>query len=108
MEVGIDIQKISAFKDFEKNKKFYENIFTKAEIEFCLKRKEYKSCFCAKFCVKEAVIKALNKKVSFKDIEVLSEQSGKPYVRIKSAKRKDIRVSLSHTKDNCVGVAIKI
>ena len=108
MDVGIDIQKISAFKDFRKNKKFYENIFTKSEIKFCLKKKNYKSCFCAKFCVKEAVIKTLNKKVSFKDIEILNTPSGKPYVKIRSIKSKDICVSLSHSKENCVGVAIKI
>jgi len=108
MDVGIDIQKISAFKDFKKNKRFYEKIFTESEINFCLKRKDYKHCFCARFCVKEAIIKALDKKVSFKDIEILNTCSGKPYVKIKSIKRKDICVSLSHSKENCVGIAIKV
>ena len=108
MDVGIDIQKINAFKDFKKNKRFYENIFTKNEIDLCLKKKDYKSCFCAKFCIKEAVIKALNKKVSLKEIEVLNTPSGRPYVKIKSIKRKDMKISLSHSKNVCVGIVIKV
>ena len=105
MEVGIDIQKIDAFKDFDKNRAFYEKIFTGPEIAFCLKRKDYKSCFCGKFCGKEAVIKTLDDNMSLKDIEILNMTSGKPYVEIKSVK-KDIKISLSHSKDTCVGVAI--
>ena len=41
MDVGIDIQKNNAFKDFKKNKRFYENIFCPEEIEICLKKKGY-------------------------------------------------------------------
>jgi len=108
MEIGIDIQKIDAFKDFEENKKFYEKVFSEREIEYCMKREGYKSCFCGKFCVKEAVIKALNKKVSFSNIEVLNSESGKPYVEIDSCRRNDFNVSLSHSGDVCVGVAIKV
>lgn len=108
MDVGIDIQKMNAFKDFKQNRKFYEKIFTKLEINFCLKRKDYKSCFCAKFCIKEAIIKVLNKKISFRDIEVLNASSGKPYVKIKSIKRKDMKISLSHSKNVCVGIVIKV
>jgi holo-[acyl-carrier protein] synthase len=107
MEIGIDIQKTNAFKDFKKNKKFYEHIFTEEEIKNCLKRADYKSCFCAKFCIKEAVIKVLDKKVSLKEVEVLNSPSGKPYIQIKSKKRADISVSLSHTEGICVGLAIK-
>ena len=108
MEIGIDIQKINSFKDFEKNKKFYNNIFTGSEINFCLRRKDYKSCFCAKFCVKESIIKVFDKKVSFKDIEIRNTPSGRPYVKIKGIKRKDLKISLSHSKGVCVGVAVRI
>lgn len=107
MDVGIDIQKTSAFKEFKKNKKFYEHIFTEKEIEYCMKKSDYKSCFCAKFCAKEAVIKVLDKKFSLKEIEILNSTSGKPYVQIKSVIQKKIAVSLSHSKNICVGVAIK-
>jgi holo-[acyl-carrier protein] synthase len=107
MDVGIDIQKISAFKEFKKNKNFYNHIFTEKEIEYCLKKSDYKSCFCAKFCGKEAVIKALDKKVSLKEIEILNSPSGKPYVKIKSVVQKNLVISLSHSDGICVGVAIK-
>ena len=108
MDVGIDIQEIASFKDFKKNKRFYERVFSPQEINFCLKRKDYRSCFCAKFCVKEAIIKALNEKLLFKDIEILNKVSGKPYVKVKSKERKDILISLSHSKKNCIGVAIRL
>ncbi len=108
MEVGIDIQKIDSFKEFKTNKRFYNNLFSESEINYCLKRNDYKSCFCARFCIKEAIIKIFDKKISFKDIEVLNSPSGRPYVKIKNIKRKDIKISLSHSKESCVGIAIKI
>jgi len=105
MEVGIDIQRIDAFKDFEENRAFYEKVFSKAEIEYCMKKKDYKSCFCGKFCAKEAIMKTLNQDTLIGDIEILNMPSGKPYVKIKSVE-KDIKISLSHSKDSCVGVAV--
>lgn len=107
MEIGIDIQKINSFKDFNKNKKFYEKVFTDKEIDFCLKRTDYKSCFCGKFCIKESIIKIFDKSLGPKEIEILNTQNGRPYVKIKSKLRKDLKVSLSHSKEVCVGVAIK-
>ena len=107
MDIGIDIQKTRAFKSFHKNKRFYEKIFSKEEIAYCMKKKDYKTCFCGKFCLKEAVIKAFDKKFSLNDIEVLNTDSGKPYVTIKKIKRKNVLTSLSHSDDVCVGVAIK-
>ncbi len=106
MEVGVDIQENKAFKSFKGNIHFYKRIFTKKEIDYCIRRKDYKSAFCAKFCVKEAVIKIFDKKINYKEIEVLNTKSGKPYVLIKGEKRKNISVSLSHTQNYCVGVAV--
>ena len=106
MKIGIDIQKTNSFKKFEENKKFYNKIFSESERLFCLKRKDYKSCFCGKFCIKEATIKAFDKKLSLSDIEVLNDPSGKPYIKIKSKRDKNIEISLSHSEDICVGVVI--
>lgn len=73
------------------------------------------------WAVKEAVMKALNlgkaSGVSFKDIKLCHEETGKPYVELFGvAKRemdisfygKKIEVSLSHEKSHAVAVAIVV
>lgn len=107
MEIGIDIQATNAFKDFRKNKRFYERIFTKNEIAYCIKKKDYKSCFCGKFCAKEAIIKIFDKEYNLENIEILNSKTGRPYAKIKLRKKENILISLSHTKDTCVAVVIK-
>ena len=107
MDIGVDIQKVDAFKDFDKHKKFYENIFTENEIKYCMSKADYKARFCARFCAKEAVRKAFDCTISFKDIEILNSDSGKPYIKINSIKREDVAISLSHSKDICIGMAVK-
>ena len=55
--IGIDIINIEKFKkkEYVKNKKFYEKIFTSSEIKYCLKFKNNSEHFAGKFAIKEAV-----------------------------------------------------
>lgn len=105
--VGIDILKISRVK-LELSKKILsdeeEKVFNDIELE---KRKlEY---LAGRFSVKEAIIKAIgntNYKITMREITILNDNSGKPY--IKKPIYNDIKffISLSHEKDNCVGLCI--
>ena len=63
--IGIDIVDIKKFKKITYSSKphFYEKLFLKSEIDYCLRFKNSAERFAGKFAVKEAVIKSLNYKI---------------------------------------------
>ena len=119
--VGVDIIDIERV---DKSDEFLAHIANAKEIEYV------KKSFCeslrhqrtgALFCVKEAVMKALemgkNSGVTFKDIELSHEDSGKPIVILhgKALEKynqcfsdKKLEVSLSHTPAYATAIAILI
>ena len=103
--IGVDLENISRFKNkpFNKNKNFYKRIFTKKEIEYCLKKPNPYQHFTARFCAKEAFIKALNNDIkSYKSIEIEAKNK-KPLLRWKG---KSFLVSMSHDKEKAIAVVI--
>jgi len=46
-------------KEYAKNKKFYQKIFTNSEIKYCLGFKNSSKHFAGKFAIKEAVKKSI-------------------------------------------------
>jgi len=106
--IGIDIVKVKKFEDkpFSKNKIFYKKIFLESEIRYCLKYKNSAERFAGKFALKEAVIKSLDKKINFSEIET-SHLKSKPIVNLKKFDGKyDFISSLSHEKDFSIAVVI--
>jgi len=96
--VGIDIEEIDRFRKlpFHKNKNFYERIFTSAEIEYCLGKRNPYPHFAARFCAKEALIKACPQRITnLLDIEI-TKSNKKPEIKTYLVKDK-IHLSLSHT-----------
>lgn len=104
--IGIDIEEISRFskKKYEHTRSFYKKIFTKDEIEYCLSKSNPYPHFAARFCAKEAAIKALNVK-SFKltDIEVKMKNS-KPVLTLPNGK--NAIVSMSHTTKYAIATVL--
>lgn len=111
---GIDILEISRIRKLIENDKFYEKMFTEAEISF-LKQRAPEST-AGYFCAKEAVSKALGTGFSgfkFTDIEILKRNSA-PYVilhgnalEIAAQKKiKHISISISHCKEYASAIAI--
>ena len=106
--IGIDIIEVSRFrkKQYEENKNFYKKIFVKSEINYCLKFKNSAERFAGKFALKEALIKSIDKKIRFSEIET-SHLKSKPVVRIKKSEEKyNFIASLSHENDFAVAVVI--
>lgn len=117
--IGIDIAKVDRFDEPLLNKIALPN-----EIKYINKtssQKLVKQKIASLFSIKEAVMKALGlgkeSGVSFKDIELLHDESGKPYVNLygkaleqkeKLYKNKSIEISISHESDVVVAVAIII
>ena len=106
--IGIDITSIQKFKKkpFKTNENFYKLIFSKAEIRYCLKFKNTYERFAGKFALKEALIKSIDRKIKFSEIET-SHLKSKPIVRIKkSGEKYNFIASLSHENDLAVAVVI--
>jgi holo-[acyl-carrier protein] synthase len=115
--IGTDILEIQRFEAVlnEHGEKFIQKLFTSNEIAYCTKFKDPKERYTARFCAKEAVAKSLGtgfgEHLRFHDIEILNEESGKPFVRLsKPVLRKfqfaTIEISISHTKNVAVAIAI--
>ena len=102
--VGIDLVKIDRFKKipFEENESFYRKNFSKEEIEYCLKFEEPYKHFAGKFAIKEATIKAIDKKIQLLQIKTYHKES-KPKVSIVNEKI-DLKVSVSHDGDYAIAI----
>lgn len=107
---GIDIIEIDRVKESIESLdgKFINRVFTQKEIEYCESKKTQKyQHYAARFAAKEAVFKAvshnLNNKynISWKEIEVVNRQDGRPSVNLYHEIKEDILnidISMSHCK----------
>ena len=98
--IGCDIEEISRFenKSLEKDIDFLNRIFTQKELDYSYKNKNYASHLCARFCAKEAVIKALSEfeinDIYYSDIEITNKENGAPVAQIGKYPEIKIKVSL--------------
>lgn len=108
---GIDIIEVDRINQALKRwgQHFLEHIFTTEEIAYAQKQKFPAQHYAARFAAKEAVLKAFgdNAHISWKDIKILNEESGKPYCVYADKNFKNrIHISISHTKKYAVASAI--
>lgn len=104
--VGVDIVEVERIKSAMKDPRFVERVLTSRERELA-----HTAQFVAgRWAVKEAVAKAVGTHLSWQDVEVLPDKSGKPHASVNPAKSdlKDHRlhVSISHEKGHAVGMAV--
>ena len=85
---GIDIIENYRLKEIliKKKTNFKKKIFTINEVAYCDKKSNSISCYSKRFAAKEAFVKALGigfrKNFNFKDIEIVNNTYGKPYISI--------------------------
>lgn len=119
IKCGVDIVEINRINDAISNERFIRRVFNDSEIEYCENKKKRRAeCYSARFACKEAVSKALGtgftNGISFTDIEVVTAEDGSPTVRLKGEalnrfnyiNGKHIEVSMSHSEDNAVAIAV--
>lgn len=105
--LGIDIVEIKRFKKFKnRNEAFLKKVFTKNELDYCFSFRDSAPPLAGIFAAKEAVVKAASGKASILDVEIRHHKNGQPKIFTKNKSRKDILVSISHTKDLACAVAI--
>lgn len=107
--IGCDIENIKKFKslNYNKNKSFYNKIFTKREIKYCLGKSKPYLHFTGRFCAKEAIIKALGTKKIFqiKDVEIINNQQGGPKAIVKNRKT-NVLLSISYCDNHTIAFCL--
>lgn len=114
---GVDIVNVNRIKKIlnSKKEKFYEKIFTEREIEYITRKGHKATTVAGNFAAKEAISKALGTgigSIAWKDIEILREVTGKPYINFRNKeiidkfKIKEIQISISHETDYAIAFAV--
>lgn len=120
--IGTDIIEIDRIKaSVEKSSIFIKKMFTENEITYFIDRSMNIEVIAGNFSAKEAVSKALGTGIrgfAFKDIEILRDELGKPYVILHNNANKiaekivgdngkyKIHISISHSKENAIAYVI--
>ncbi|MBT5471601.1 MAG: holo-ACP synthase [Nitrospina sp.] len=117
---GLDIIEVERIKKSIQrySPRFEQRVFTLGEINYCQSKGDPAKHFAARFAVKEAVSKCLGTGItgglSFKDMEVVNEDTGKPVLIMtgkgkelfKKLELKTIHISISHDRTHAIAHAI--
>lgn len=108
-EIGIDIINISFVKKMIKKhgNSFAKKILSEEEfIEFSIKKRRKFEFLAGRFAAKEAFFKATNLQFEYKDISILNNERGKPYLVLKEQYKKyeNCKISISHHIDYATAV----
>lgn len=119
MRTGVDIVEIKRIERIIRRKRdsFYKKIFTKTEIEYISDKNHNPKTIGGIFASKEAVSKLIGTGIgslSWKDIEVLHDRNGRPFININekikglliSIDLNSIEISISHEKEYAICFAI--
>jgi holo-[acyl-carrier protein] synthase len=117
--VGIDIIEVERVAEkIARNNAFRDKVFSSGEVEFCDHASRRAESYAARFAAKEAFLKATGKGLTsgydLCDIEIVTDQSGRPDLRLHNnfaelaelSGWKKIHVSLSHIKSTACAVVI--
>ena len=115
--IGTDIIEIERIEEaIKKNKRFLDKLFTKDENILFEKKSMRPEVIAGNFAAKEAISKALGTGIrgfSFKDIEVLRNELGKPIAKLNEniesivgVKAYKLNVSISHNNTNAIAFAV--
>ncbi len=117
---GIDIIEIERIKSAidRWGPQLLKKIFTDEEIRYSEAKSFSAQHFAARFASKEAVLKAFggngSSHLSWRDIEIINDRSGKPRVRLSGKARQlkekekidEIIISIAHTKNHAVASVV--
>lgn len=113
--VGIDIIEVKRIRDLMEKygERFFTRILTDKEIAYCKSFSKPELHFAGRFASKEAYSKAIGtgvgKSFSWKDIEILNNERGKPYInhlKENEFSKLKFEISISHTEDYGCAVVV--
>ena len=113
--IGIDIEEVARFRKLNRleDRRFFERIFTKREMDYCFLKKDPAPHLAGRFCAKEAIIKALASMgihtIARNAIEIINTAKGVPKVVVlKRGKKLKIQISISHARDYALACAVVV
>ncbi len=110
VSIGVDIEEVSRFRN--KPDLFLEKIFTKQERVYCGNKPFPEQHYAARFCAKEAFLKALSglyqqeTLLLLNQIEVYNDTQGRPSIRCEKRAHISCQVSLSHDQTKAIAFVI--
>lgn len=110
--IGVDIVENDRFKEMIYDEKKVNRILSEDEVKIYNKitsEKRKIEYLASRFCGKEAVIKAINKKrlsYGYKDISILNDEVGAPYVKFNFEVNFEVLISISHSNNNSIAFAV--
>jgi len=116
--IGIDLVEVSRFRPEKASESFLKKVFTVQELRDCQGLAAVAEMLAGRFAAKEACMKALGSGlrhgVRFKDIEVVTAESGQPSLllygkagEIAAARGEcHLQVSISHTREYAVAMVV--
>lgn len=108
--IGVDLEEVGRVARVFSSPRALARVFTPHEIAYCQARRRCFEHLAVRFAAKEALFKALGTgltgKLRWRDVEVLNEPSGKPYINLSGAAQEladqlgvhTVLVSLSHSR----------
>lgn len=108
--IGIDVSDIARFRTSKmlRGDRFIHNTFSKHEQDYCFSYRDPAPHLAGTFSAKEAIRKVYgDKPITFAEIEVRHQPSGKPEIWIKGTRSRTILVSITHTAAIAVAIACK-
>ncbi len=118
--MGLDLIRVERIRKLlsRNPERAVERLFTPEEARHCKGKRDPAPCFAMRFSAKEAFAKALGtgigKHVGWKDVEVVTDESGKPLIKLSEnarrycAKRGIVAWHLSLTDDGEYGAALVV
>ena len=114
IHTGVDIEDISRFegKTLENDSKFLLRIFTQNELDYCFKNANPAPHLTARYCAKEATVKALSNlykgTIGYSKIEILKNENGSVYINIliDELKKYNYSLSISHEKEKAIAFVV--
>jgi len=106
----VDVKRIKASVD-NYSARFINKVFSQEEQSYCNSKSNPEIHYSGRFAAKEAIIKAMKssgfeQKISLKDIVIINNNDGSPYVKLDFNYQGEIKVSISHTHTHAVAFAI--
>lgn len=110
--IGIDIVKLERFRSFLENERKYSRILSEKERRIFesftspQRRLEY---LAGRFAAKEAIIKAVSAtgiRFDYVELSVLNDEKGAPYLESEKLKSFEILLSIAHTEDDAIAIAL--
>ena len=120
ISIGVDIVEVYRIQEtITRTPRFAERVFTEQERAYCeSKGAAAAQSFAGRFAAKEAFLKALQTgwrgKITWQDIEVVSDEMGAPALNIRNEARSilddrgatHVHLSMSHTTEHAVATVI--